>query len=169
MGHTSPQRNGPKQGTMRPLSSLCRGIDTSPKPQAENGSRRCRCRTSGWRLQLAGGNPAPAGCHGVARCQGRLNAAAFLALEGTAVVAGRSRFKFRQQHPILVATRTARPLDRGNIRRGYRLIFGHDPSLHSLGGVTDAPDRQRQPARVRMILPAMSAVVKIAHFEKLCR
>src|SRR5438034_4482076 len=54
---------------------------------------------------------------------------ALLALECSAVGAGRSRLELRQQHAVLVALRAFRPLDGGNMLRCYRLKFGHDASL----------------------------------------
>jgi hypothetical protein len=45
-----------------------------------------------------------------------VNATALLALECTVSEAGWSRPKLREQHAILVALRTARPLDRGDSR-----------------------------------------------------
>ena len=71
---------------------------------------------SGRRPQFAGKPTERVRSHRIMRYDRRFDAAAFLAFECPVVETGRSRFKLRQQHAILLALRAAGPLDRGYLR-----------------------------------------------------
>jgi hypothetical protein len=92
-----------------------------------------------------------------------VNATALLALECTVIEAGWSRPKLREQHAILVALRTARPLDRSNSRWGYRLKFGHGASCITLRPTSKADGDITS----QIGLSGIACLFKIAHFEKL--
>jgi hypothetical protein len=80
------------------------------------------------RLELAAKPAANVGLHGVFRCRRRLDATAFLALECPAVEAGGSALDPKEKHSRVIAQRTARPLDRGEVGWVDRLIFRHGTS-----------------------------------------
>ena len=128
------QRNGPRVGDAEAAKSSVPAFVRKPEPAFFADP----AIFSGRRPQLTRKPAERVRSHRVARYNRRFDAAAFLALECTVVETGRSRFELREQHAILLALRAAGPLDRGYLRRGYRLKFGHDASL-SFGALPDPP------------------------------
>src|SRR5258708_16360086 len=102
--------------------------------------------------------------HGVARYDIGVNATALLAVEGSGVEAARRCFEFRKQHAIVPARRATRPLDGGNMRRRYRLKFGHGAPrrFEGLAGLLK-PKRPTGYDRTMNFL-VWRAVFTIAHF-----
>jgi hypothetical protein len=89
------------------------------------------------RLEFAAKPAANVGFHRVVRCHRRLDATALLALECPAVEAGGSALDPKEKHSRMIAHRTARPLDRGEVGWVDGLIFRHGTSPRRERCVTD--------------------------------
>jgi hypothetical protein len=80
------------------------------------------------RLEFVAKPAANVGFHRIPRCRRRLDATALLAFECPAVEAGGSALDPKEKHSRVIAHRTARPLDRGEVGWVDRLIFRHGTS-----------------------------------------
>src|ERR1700733_13827140 len=68
------------------------------------------------RFELTGEPTSHARGHGIARCDGGLNATALAAFEGRDAAAGPCRLMLRKQHAVVLAVRAAWALDGRNMR-----------------------------------------------------